>query len=97
MTARDGENAIQAAGTRYPCPCCGFLTLSQASPGSFEICSVCFWEDCPVCAEDIDYAGGPNRVSLRQARRNFMTFGANDEADLIAVRPPRPDEDPRLR
>ncbi|MFI8189745.1 CPCC family cysteine-rich protein [Streptomyces sp. NPDC085946] len=27
----------------YPCPCCGFLALGERS--TFEICSVCFWED----------------------------------------------------
>lgn len=29
----------------YPCPCCGFLTLSEATHETFEICSVCNWED----------------------------------------------------
>ncbi|MFF1900798.1 CPCC family cysteine-rich protein [Streptomyces sp. NPDC058206] len=28
----------------FPCVCCGHLTLGEP-PGSYEICSVCFWED----------------------------------------------------
>ncbi|WP_442894120.1 CPCC family cysteine-rich protein [Bradyrhizobium sp. AZCC 1721] len=27
----------------FPCPCCGFPTLSERS--AWEICCVCWWED----------------------------------------------------
>lgn len=30
---------------KYQCPCCDYYTLSEASPGIFEICPACFWED----------------------------------------------------
>jgi len=36
----------QAAST-YPCPCCGYLVFTEP-PGSYDICSICFWEDDPV-------------------------------------------------
>lgn len=36
----------------YPCVCCGFLTLAEPPPGTFEICSVCRWEDDNVQARD---------------------------------------------
>lgn len=28
----------------YPCPCCGYLVFDEP-PGSYDICSVCGWED----------------------------------------------------
>ncbi len=27
---------------RFPCPCCGFLTLPEEPPGTYDICPVCF-------------------------------------------------------
>ena len=29
---------------KYPCPCCGSLVFAE-SPGSYDICPVCGWED----------------------------------------------------
>jgi hypothetical protein len=80
-------------GERFPCPVCGYLTLTDA-PGRYDICPVCFWEDDPVQARDPDYAGGPNRVSLKEAKRNFAAFGASKERSRGNVRPPHPDEIP---
>ncbi|MEU4570826.1 CPCC family cysteine-rich protein [Micromonospora sp. NPDC023956] len=77
----------------YPCPCCGYLTLGER--GGYEICDVCFWEDDGQ--DDHDAArvrGGPNRLSLLDARRNYARYGASDPKDLKHVRPPRPDEHP---
>ena len=79
---------------RFPCPCCGFLTLSSEPPGSYEVCPVCFWEDDGVQFEDPDYAGGANRESLNTARANFREFGASARSALGHVRPARPDESP---
>jgi len=61
----------------FPCVCCGFLTMSEAEHGTFEICPVCRWEDDDVQYNDIDYPGGANEESLRQARDNFKKFGAS--------------------
>ena len=80
--------------TRYPCPCCGFLTLEQEAPGSFDICAVCFWEDDNIQYYDADYAGGANRVSLNQARKNFLAFRASSKRVLKFVRKPRQEERP---
>src|SRR5581483_11595042 len=60
----------------YPCPCCGYLTLSEEPPGTFEVCPVCYWEDDLAQFKDPTYAGGANNVSLQEARRNFHQFGA---------------------
>jgi len=79
----------------YACPCCGYLTLSEEPPGTFEICAVCFWEDDAVQFREPDETDGANTVSLRVARANFAEFGASERRFLDDVRPPHPDEIPR--
>jgi hypothetical protein len=59
------------------CPCCANKTLDGA--GNHEICPVCFWEDDPVQRDDPAYPGGANRISLKQAKRNFLEIGWCDE------------------
>jgi len=97
----DLEEADWAAPTPIPmpvlpvgliaCPCCGHATLTER--GCFEICPVCFWEDDGQDNDDADRArGGPNRVSLREGRINFLRFGASVEADCESVRRPTPEE-----
>ena len=70
-----------------------FLTLSEEPPGTYEVCPVCFWEDDPVQFSDVDYSGGANLVSLRQARLNFKNFGAKEQSKLPYVRLPFPEEE----
>ena len=82
---------------RYPCRCCGFLTLDQQPPGTFEICPVCWWEDDDVQGRDPEYAGGANTISLREARENFRRFGAADARFSGNVRRPTPEEVPGSR
>ena len=72
----------------YPCPCCGYLTLSAKPPGTFEICPVCHWEDDNAQHDDPDLTGGANRESLNQARANFVEFGAISREALSYVRRP---------
>ncbi len=79
---------------RYPCRCCGFLTLSDPSNGSYEICAVCFWEDDPVQNEDPAYAGGANHVSLYEAQRNYIELGTAEFRCLAHVRWPSIEEVP---
>jgi hypothetical protein len=57
---------------RYPCPCCGHLTIEQ--PGRDEFCGVCGWQDDPV---QLRYptALGANRVALAQAQENWLQRG----------------------
>ena len=56
---------------RFPCPCCGHLTLNERA--SFEICEVCDWEDDGQDDADADIVrGGPNGgLSLTAARAAF--------------------------
>lgn len=79
--------------TKIPCPCCRFLTLEAR--GWFEICPVCGWEDAGQDDRNADeYAGGPNRVTLSEARVNFAEFGASEERRRQRVRAPLPSEFP---
>jgi hypothetical protein len=77
----------------FACPCCGYKTFDHEPNGSYDICSVCFWEDDPIQLEDPDYEGGANPMSLRQAQQNFLEFGACDREMLRNVRPPAKDEE----
>ena len=78
----------------YACPCCRYLTLSEAPPGTFEICPVCSWEDDNVQYDDPSYEGGANLESLNTARANFRRFGARSERDRTRVRSPLAEEIP---
>ena len=40
---------------KYTCPCCGYKTLDEKPPGTYAICSICYWEDDGVQYDDVDY------------------------------------------
>jgi hypothetical protein len=82
---------------RWPCPCCGCLTFETKFRDSYAICPVCFWEDDEIQTADPTYAGGANRASLDEARRNYAKFGVSELRFSEHVRPPRPDERPVSR
>lgn len=79
-------------GIIHCCPCCGYKTLDER--GSYEICSVCFWEDDGQDDKDANIMrGGPNSsLSLKQARANFQEFGACERKFIKDVRKPLPEE-----
>lgn len=79
---------------KHACCCCGYLTLGEAPPGTYEICPVCGWEDDFVQFEDPDIEGGANQVSLNVARAYFKAIGASDRNYLDNVRKPKEDEEP---
>ena len=79
---------------QYSCPCCGFLTISSLEKNSYEICPVCYWEVDMVQNQEIDFVGGANEISLRNARKNFTIYGAIDEKYKGCVRNPLPNERP---
>ena len=58
---------------KYKCPCCGYYTLG--SERKFEICPVCYWEDTDEI-EDLNEYDECNNISLAEARKNFLRFGA---------------------
>lgn len=55
------------------CACCGYLTLEDWNPGSFEICEVCNWEDDGVQFNEPSYQGGANINSLKEAQSKFLS------------------------
>jgi Cysteine-rich CPCC len=88
---------VPASPVKHPCPCCGYQTLREPPPGTFQTCPVCIWDDDNIQFEDPTYEGGANHVSLRQARKNFRRHGVSDRRYRRLARLPRPDEKPRLR
>lgn len=73
---------------KYKCPCCGYYTFSEQPNGSFDVCPVCMWEDDAQQLANENMDGGANRVSLKQARQNFIEFGACEKSVLNYVRKP---------
>lgn len=70
------------------CPCCGYITLDPSDRLNYSICPICFWEDDPIAFEDEHFAGGANGISLIQARKNYIKFGACEEKMLSNTRKP---------
>jgi hypothetical protein len=64
------------------------------SPGSFELCPVCYWEDDSVQFSDPEFRGGANAPSLAEARENFARLGASSPEVLQLVRPALASEQP---
>lgn len=73
---------------KYACPCCGYKTFINQPNGTYDICTVCYWEDDLIQLLNCDESGGANRVSLRQAQINFREFGACEREMLKYVRKP---------
>ena len=67
----------------FECRCCHYLTLTEDR--SYDICSVCFWED-DGATEEKDYSG-PNHQTLGEGRKNFAKLGACDETSREHVDP----------
>ena len=84
-------NREKALNQLYACPCCGYATLAEVA--EFEICEICFWEDDGQDNPDHEEClGGPNGVSLKEARFNFIMYGAAEKKDLELVRSVQQDD-----
>jgi hypothetical protein len=55
-------------------------------PGSYDICTICFWGD-DLSQLRFPKTGGANHVSLIKGQKNFAEFGACEERFLKSVRP----------
>lgn len=73
---------------KYTCPCCGYKMLDNKPPGTYDICKICFWEDDKVQFENPDFKRATNEVSLKEAQKNFLTFGASSKRFLQYVHKP---------
>jgi hypothetical protein len=67
----------------HQCPACDYFSL--ASRGQYDICPVCFWEDSGQDLSQLDAHSGPNHLTLREARANFLRFGACDPSAKQSV------------
>lgn len=76
---------------KWPCPCCGHLTLSEG-PGGYDGCPVCYWEDDGTQLRWPLSDDGANGISLVAAQANYQRIGACHERFRDKVRPPRRDE-----
>lgn len=70
---------------KFICPVCGCRTLQ--SRGENDICQVCYWQDDGEYDEsfpnDCNYG-----VTIKQARANFLKFGAYDKQFRKSTRKP---------
>ncbi|CAH0251467.1 hypothetical protein SRABI96_03189 [Peribacillus sp. Bi96] len=73
---------------KYTCPCCGYKTLDEEPPGTYDICKICFWEDDNFQFDHPDMDGGANNVSLKEAQKKFINFGVSEKDFLKNVRRP---------
>ncbi|MRS02043.1 hypothetical protein EG832_02240 [bacterium] len=55
----------------YTCPVCGFMTFAEP-PGSYDICSICGWEDDGVQLANPACGGGANTESLIEAQEKAI-------------------------
>lgn len=79
---------IAGNNMKYTCPCCGYLTFAE-SPGSYEVCPICFWEDDALQLAFPDLVGGANKISLIEAQKNFLSQGASEARFSSNVRQPK--------
>ena len=81
------EDKVNKYG-KHACACCGFYTITEI----YETCPVCFWEEDIYQEKNIDDDSGPNKTSLREARRNFKKYGVIDTSFQEYVRGPMKNE-----
>jgi hypothetical protein len=68
-----GKYGISKIGVNYSqCFCCGYFTVEER--GNYAICPVCFWEDDGN--SELTKMSGPNHMTLKEGRKNFLIFGA---------------------
>lgn len=72
----------------YKCPCCGNYTLDEEPGNTYNICPVCYWEDDTSRLNELTFSRGANPVSLEQARKNYLEYGACEPNMLPYVRKP---------
>lgn len=86
------------SSSKFTCPCCGYLVFDE-SPGSYDICPICFWEDDITQLKYPAWNTGANQVSLIDGQRNYIRYGASELRFLHNVRPASQSEpiDPEWR
>lgn len=63
-------SGILKGGDYLECPVCGKYYFTEEN--SFDVCPICDWENDGVQADDHNYAGGANPLSVNEARIEFF-------------------------
>lgn len=74
-------------GRMYPCPCCGYKTLSERA--CYMLCPVCWWEDEGL--EPWEYSG-PNNQTLVEAQEAYLAERRSYRRRPGKVRAPKRNE-----
>ncbi|WP_010249970.1 glycosyltransferase [Acetivibrio cellulolyticus] len=77
----------ESVSKKYMCPCCGYKTFVNDRDDE-EICKICFWQNDIDQVINPNYDGGANEVSLSQARKNYLEFGASDKRYMFVAQKP---------
>lgn len=78
---------------KYQCPCCECYTYNvPANEDCGYICPVCFWENDPFVATDSELSDSNHGMTLKEAKNNYLKFGACEKAMLCHVRAPKDNE-----
>lgn len=90
-----GEDVPPSLPGKYPCPCCGCITLPVAQEDAIAfICPVCFWENDVFISSADEPSDENHGLTLNEGRRNYHTFGACSKRRYGLVRKPKPEELP---
>ena len=78
---------------KYQCPCYEYYTYNvPPNEDCGYICPVCFWENDPFVAADSEPSDSNHGMTLKEAKNNYLKFGACEKAMLCHVRPPKDSE-----
>ena len=86
--SKDKALQILKINSKFACPCCGHKSYFEKPGGTYGICQICYWEVDPYQIENPDEDSGANPISLRQAQKNYLDFGACEENMKKNVRQP---------
>lgn len=78
-----------------PCPCCGYITISNGGDALAYICPVCFWEIDLFIQSDDEPSDQNHGLSLSQARSNYIKYGATMSGFKDHCRSPKESELPK--
>jgi hypothetical protein len=67
------RRAIEGLAGLHSCPCCGARTI--ISPGTYEVCIQCEWEDDPHQRSNPNSKRGANPVSFNEAKGRWRQSG----------------------
>jgi len=68
-------------GDHLECPVCGKYDFPEEN--SFDICPICGWENDGVQADDHNYAGGANYLSVNEARIEFFLLRTKSVRETV--------------